>query len=737
MAREEEASTQHSLSKDTPRLVLKTNSDALVRHLNTPDQITFRHDLQTITVCDWCKHIRHTKEYLDFGSGERRLQFCSAKCLNQYKMDIFYKETQAALPAGLCNPMHPAGEGKSEGSPGLQLLTPESWSAPLSELRARKAPSPGGATSGAGHSGSASGSPSEPGNMCSSSSSSSSAKIPTPRPHESPTLPPPPPPPPAPGLHPPLGVPPGSPPMVMTPRGPVPLPFFMEHQMMQQIRPPFLRPPGPNSPLPNPMIPGIGPPPPPPRTLGPPSSPMHRPLLSPHIHPSSTPTLPGNPPGMMPPHPGTHMPGLPFPPVNIMPAGPIPVPPMMNFGMPSLAPLVPPPMLLVPYPVIVPLPVPIPIPVPIPVGPKASGDRPGNDGMLPEVSGERSNSQDLPFSFNSSRGGESGVHKQGPSNSDMLSPGVSGQTERGRRSMVDLSVKMESPGSGSSSLSNSGSPTDTPANGIIDLTTSRRSRQQLVIQRAVPCVQVKPEPDLTPVGGQAVSLLGDCEANGRDSSSTGPIEDLQSDRDSEAKSPLDSVELPCADPSFCSATPPLSQPITCTLSTPTASISTTKTEPGTATPCNVIVNGGCSMQPLERSVRTPPLEQRSSLDPCRRATTLCDEPAEGEDLKENSCTAIDRDTVGKRALSEQASAPGGAGDEKSQEPEDAASGADHAYALPLMPKPGCVIQPVPKPTEKTTGILPCGLTAPLAAAGAAELEPPLKRRCLRIRNQNK
>ncbi|XP_036431095.1 sine oculis-binding protein homolog A isoform X2 [Colossoma macropomum] len=716
-AREEEASTQHSLSKDTPRLVLKTNSDALV--------------------CDWCKHIRHTKEYLDFGSGERRLQFCSAKCLNQYKMDIFYKETQAALPAGLCNPVHPAGEGKSEGSPGVQLLTPESWSAPLSELRARKAPSPGGATSGAGHSGSASGSPSEPGTMCSSSSSSSSAKIPTPRPHESPTLPHPPPPPPAPGLHPPLGVPPGSPPMVMTPRGPVPLPFFMEHQMMQQIRPPFLRPPGPNSPLSNPMIPGIGPPPPPPRTLGPPSSPMHRPLLSPHVHPSSTPTLPGNPPGMMPPHPAAHMPGLPFPPVNIMPAGPIPVPPMMNFGMPSLAPLVPPPMLLVPYPVIVPLPVPIPIPVPIPVSPKASGDRPGNDGMLPEVPGERSNSQDLPFSPDSSRGGEGGVHKQGPSNSDMLSPGVSGQTERGRRSMVDLSVKMESPGSGSSSLSNSGSPTDTPANGIIDLTTNRRSRQQLVIQRAVPCVQVKPEPDLTPLTGQAVSRLGDCEANGRDSGSIGPIEDLQRDRDSEAKSPLDNVELPCADPSFCSATPPLSQPITCTLSAPTASISTTKTEPGTATPCNVIVNGGCSMQPLEPSVRTSPLEQRPSVEPCRRTTTLRDEPSEGEDLKENSCTAIERDTAGKRALSEQASAPAGTGDEKSQEAEDAASGADHAYALPLMPKPGCVIQPVPKPTEKTTGILPCGLTAPLAAAGAAELEPPLKRRCLRIRNQNK
>ncbi|KAI4803851.1 hypothetical protein KUCAC02_025499, partial [Chaenocephalus aceratus] len=83
-------------------------------------------------VCDWCKHIRHTKEYLDFGAGERRLQFCSAKCLNQYKMDIFYKETQAALPGGFCNPGHGGGgEGKMECGGGVQLLTPESWGTPF------------------------------------------------------------------------------------------------------------------------------------------------------------------------------------------------------------------------------------------------------------------------------------------------------------------------------------------------------------------------------------------------------------------------------------------------------------------------------------------------------------------------------------------------------------------------------------------------------------------------------
>ncbi|XP_072018237.1 uncharacterized protein [Amphiura filiformis] len=46
-------------------------------------------------VCDWCRHIRHTKEYVDFQNGDIKLQFCSVKCLNQYKMDVFCKETQS------------------------------------------------------------------------------------------------------------------------------------------------------------------------------------------------------------------------------------------------------------------------------------------------------------------------------------------------------------------------------------------------------------------------------------------------------------------------------------------------------------------------------------------------------------------------------------------------------------------------------------------------------------------
>ncbi|XP_078698224.1 uncharacterized protein LOC144925860 isoform X2 [Branchiostoma floridae x Branchiostoma belcheri] len=99
-------------------------------------------------VCDWCKHIRHTKEYLDFGDGERRLQFCSVKCLNQYKMDIFCKETQANLPtnmqfsSGAPSPgpmppvavdvkpptsMCPQPPKSSPQANGQVLITPELW----------------------------------------------------------------------------------------------------------------------------------------------------------------------------------------------------------------------------------------------------------------------------------------------------------------------------------------------------------------------------------------------------------------------------------------------------------------------------------------------------------------------------------------------------------------------------------------------------------------------------------
>ncbi|KAG9336883.1 hypothetical protein JZ751_003231 [Albula glossodonta] len=752
-------------------------------------------------VCDWCKHIRHTKEYLDFGAGERRLQFCSAKCLNQYKMDIFYKETQAALPGGLCAPGHPSMEGKSESGGGVQLLTPESWNTPLGDLR-RKAPSPGGAGVGGGGgpvpgpSGSSSASPSESSGPGGSSSSSRKIPTPGPRPHESPTLPPP-----VPTLHPPMGVPPGSPPMVMTPRGPVPLPFFMEHQMMQQIRPPpFLRAPhtpGPNSPLPNPMIPpGIGPPPPP-RNLGPPSSPMHRPMLSPHIHPPSTPTIPGNPPpGLMPPHPATHMPGLPFPAVNMMPNGHLPMPPVMNFGVPSLAPLVPPPTLLVPYPVIVPLPVPIPIPVPIPFSPKASGDRHDNGDTIPNTSGEGEGEGEGDgdggetkdpsglFSSPGSSGGGAGSgtdngdsSKQGLSKSNELSPGFSGhplsrttaspeQDRTDPAMVVDLTVKAEDPG-GKTRLSLSlplppaavAPPLVPPPvqDGVIDLTLGRRTRLQQVIQRATPSVQVKTEPEpqsvlnLAPGGGGASTCGGGVVSTGREEH-----RDIGVVADGGPQNLQDPValSLPCGDPAYCSATPPLPAPQPPhTDPTHTSSSSSSSS----SAPCNVIVNGTRSPDvPSSWSTPNPTPaphpEQRLENPTPRRAATAAiamttEEPAvsELESVKENNCSGMEMDaSAGKKALlllsssatvaaamsmsslEEGGAGPGGGGgggDKQDASPAD----EDHAYALPLLPKAACVIQPVPKPADKTA-MGPLG--APHhAGPGTPDLQPPLKRSC--------
>ncbi|KAJ0062968.1 hypothetical protein NL108_009566 [Boleophthalmus pectinirostris] len=633
------ANKHHSFAQDTPRLVFKTNSDVLV--------------------CDWCKHIRHTKEYLDFGAGERRLQFCSAKCLNQYKMDIFYKETQAALPGGLCNPGHPsAGDSKADCGGGMQLLTPESWGSPLADLR-RKAPSPGGPSSSSvlGTTTSSVTSPSDNSAVC--SPSSSSAKIPTPRPHESPTLAPPP----VPSLHPPVGMPSGSPPMVMTPRGPMPLPLFMEHQMMQQMRPPFLRPShpgGPNSPL---SIPGIGPPPPP-RTLGPPSSPMHRPLLSPHVHPGSNPN-----PGMMPPHPGIPMSGLPpFPPVNMMHNGPIPLPPMMNFGMPSLAPLVPPPTLLVPYPVIVPLPVPIPIPIPIPMNPKSPRDQPESSGHV----------QPSPRSSETSSSGGPTVGANGGDREDLsgvehMSPGCT-SSERTRTSKGDLFVKTED-SSGTSCMTGSSKLME----GVIDLTVGQK--QHVTNSGAVGEVQVKVEAESRSP-----------RAEGHPHHNSNPPVSQQN--------------------SYISNLSP--QATRSQLHTPA------QAQSGPAALCNVIVNG-TGWHPV-----LPPATSEGHSAPANGEL-------ERDALKENNCSVAGWDPGKRTGPAEDSNLK-----ESKVDPDSNLEEGEHAYALPLLSTGGCVvIQPVPKSGTDKTAFLSCSISAPLSGSCSPELEPPLKRRCLRIRNQNK
>ncbi|XP_054716030.1 sine oculis-binding protein homolog A-like [Uloborus diversus] len=75
-------------------------------------------------ICDWCKHVRHTVNYVDFQDGEQQLQFCSDKCLNQYKMNIFCKETQAHLQ--MHTHLKEAACKIAAGS-SVNLITPELW----------------------------------------------------------------------------------------------------------------------------------------------------------------------------------------------------------------------------------------------------------------------------------------------------------------------------------------------------------------------------------------------------------------------------------------------------------------------------------------------------------------------------------------------------------------------------------------------------------------------------------
>ncbi|XP_036334525.1 sine oculis-binding protein homolog A [Rhagoletis pomonella] len=84
--------------------------------------------------CDWCKHVRHAISYVDFQDGASQLQFCSDKCLNQYKMQIFCKETQAHLDM---NPhLREQGLEAVASGNGTGLITPDLW---LRNCRSRSA----------------------------------------------------------------------------------------------------------------------------------------------------------------------------------------------------------------------------------------------------------------------------------------------------------------------------------------------------------------------------------------------------------------------------------------------------------------------------------------------------------------------------------------------------------------------------------------------------------------------
>ncbi|XP_062896886.1 sine oculis-binding protein homolog A isoform X5 [Mobula hypostoma] len=660
-------------------------------------------------VCDWCKHIRHTKEYLDFGDGERRLQFCSAKCLNQYKMDIFYKETQANLPAGLCNTMHPPVEKKSDNT-GVQLLTPESWNMPLTDTR-RKPPSPVQPSSQAQVPiVSTALSPSD-------TASSSAAKIQTPvsKPiaaNENPNVPPIQLQQPA-SIVPPVGGPQGNPSMVMTNRGPVPLPVLMEQQMMHQICPPFIRgphTPSPNSPLSNHMISGLGPSTGGSRTMGPNSSPMHRPMLSPHLHHPPAPSVPGNHQGLLPP--AAPLPNVSFPHVNLMPNGHMHVPHLLNFGVPSLAPLVPPPTLLVPYPVIVPLPVPIPIPIPIPHmfdSKNTNGISSSAESLIPSTTSNEDDTKD-PSSSLAWNNGQQGASKPIKASTNCLTHSLNQSAmllDTSRSEIVDLTVKPNGPIKSDFSFSDA---VDFPHDEVIDLTMSHRSRLNHIGHRPLHA-SVKVENE-----GRSVVDLTLSSPDKRNCIDC---------RDFPHLNPIETKVLTCSGPSHCS---------------------TIQLNSGSSggdsdlAPCNLVMNGTKNVdgshfsenpsdkQQQQQQQSQPPQQQQQPQQPLEEIAVN-----ELESVKENNCTSNCQLELeaGKKASIE---SPLGGVDRQdvNHNPAD----EDHAYALRVVPKTGCLIQPVPKATEKTA-IAPCITSTPILNTGPEDSEPPLKRRCLRIRNQNK
>lgn len=275
--------------------------------------------------------------------------------------------------------------------------------------------------------------------------------------------------------------------------------------------------------------------------------------------------------------------------------------------------------------------------------------------------------------------------------------------------------------------------------GVIDLTVSQRTWQQLSFQKMQPGIQVKVE---------AVSEAGspldagpekDGRGNQQGEGGEGVSRDMLSVSDLEGLT-YPNITEPLGPPSSKSSPSYNSDlPIKSFSNiTPTSQCSSERTLPhalpklqsSPAAACNVIVNGSGWPQVV-------PSPQESCSDRKGEHSTGEVEPRdpingdlENEALKENNCS-----TEGKRVMSQE---EGPDGFEGKPDPDSSLEEGEHAYSIPLLSTGGCVvIQPVPKPGVDKTAILSCSISAPLSATVSPELEPPLKRRCLRIRNQNK
>lgn len=602
-------------------------------------------------VCDWCKHVRHTKEYLDFGSGEERLQFCSTKCLNQYKMDVFYREARAALTTS--SPSRPGPEGRSEGvAAGQKLLTPESWNN-------------GGGTMG------------EVNRKNVSPKAAQESSEPMPKVHISgmrPTdrsL----------QLHPP-STPPH--PAHVPPPAPPPLP--------PQIPVPFIRPPLHAQGLKSPLT----------RHPPAPSSPSHRPAHSPHLQPPTSCSI--NPPGMMHPFPGSYFPGLHSPPLGMMPRGPIPMPPMMNFALPSFSPLLPQPTVLVPYPIIVPLPVPIPIPIPVPVPvPSKEAETPSHAGVIQPVPDGADRCR-----IRTIRPLSPGIPESESGFSKLPGPAVQGQGhsfpgDQSSRDWIKSERSFLTPHSGDSSpRSHQDTLTPAESESLQDHKHQQSERQQ-VIQRVAPRTQ-----EQQGSSAAAVDLSGLCESGTPLGSRTG-LHDV-------IRPVLAHPQSPSFDPTHhrqerqdLHAPVPHQSP-------------TRKGQPHTS--------ANLAPQDLNQIRASSPSASVGHDSSClQRVPAPSSDPALSElEAKENKCSALGpAGGEGPPGPSEEPPAVVGDVGQDPHVPDE-----DHAYALPTAPKTGGSAAPLLLPKLRDKGSLRSG-----AIPSAGDLEPALKRRCLRIRDQNK
>lgn len=601
-------------------------------------------------------------------------------------MDIFYREARAALISS--SPSRPSQEGGVDNVvTGQKLLTPDSWNN----------------SSSAGETHLKNVSPKAPTTIHESSESTPITSSETPisnskfhvsglrtveRPIQS-------------LLHPPaMEVPPQ--PALIHPSPP--LRNTLEHQTVPQIPMPFIRPPlhaqGLKSPLGNPL-----------RNPGPASSPIHRPAHSPHMQPPTSSSV--NPTGLIHPFPAAYFPGLHSPPLNMMPRGPVPVPPIMNFGIPSFSPLLPQPTVLVPYPIIVPLPVPIPIPIPIPLPSKPTLETHSHSGVI----------QPVPDGVDRCRSRATRLPSPGIPEVEnrLISNKLSGTLTQGLPSPGDPStrdtdwVKSENsfPAPTSAPHSGASSPrgqyNESPfleSEVLTDYKQPQSERQ--VIQWVLQRTQMK---------------LGPC-ANG----GVGPVGMEETETGWATRSGLHEIIRPTA--------PQPQSPSHDNIQHHQDSFTSAHTPPSPTRSSHLYIATSSALPPQDHlknlngmSLSSTPTSPESPIS--HRVPVPTSDPAlsELESIKENKCSAVGPVRVdGPVSQSEEPLAVVGEVGQDPHVPDE-----DHAYALPTAPKTGGTATPLLLPKLRDKG----SLRSPVNIPNVADMEPALKRRCLRIRDQNK